>query len=145
MDQEARDKLITDLTAAIDETERIIETIREGGYEAPVWYFTPSCSDSWVEVHQKDRVLGEPVEMAADDGGPPVALVTTGRSEHLHIVRHDPASVLRRTAADRALLAEYEQARAFYDANRSVPAGEVSGLRTALEILARGYGIDPTT
>ena len=52
------------------------------------------------------------------------------------------SSVLSLTAAIRQLLAEYEECRAYYEANPKDPAGEVLGFWTAIEILAQGLGID---
>lgn len=58
-----------------------------------------------------------------------------------HIARHDPARVLREVEAKRLLIANYEEAVAFYDepANRRVSAGEVTGLSTALACAALPY------
>jgi len=59
-----------------------------------------------------------------------------------HLLCHAPSSVLSLTAAIRKLLAEYEECRAYYEANPKDPAGEVLGFWTSIEILAQGLGID---
>lgn len=41
--------------------------------------------------------------------------------------------------AKRRIIDEYEQARAYYDKHKSAPAGEVTGLLTAIKLLARPY------
>lgn len=55
-----------------------------------------------------------------------------------HFGRHEPTAVLARIAAERELLAEYRETVTYYD-NVSAPAGEVTGLETALKIIASGY------
>jgi len=62
-----------------------------------------------------------------------------------HMERHDPTTVLRQVAAHRQLLAKYEEAYEWYDANKHAPAGEVHGLWTAIKFLAEGYGIGVTS
>ena len=59
-----------------------------------------------------------------------------------HIALWDPAAVLARVAADRAILAEYERAAEYHNRpeNRDAPAGEVTGLYTAVQLLAEGLG-----
>jgi hypothetical protein len=52
-----------------------------------------------------------------------------------HIVRHDPAHVLRAVEAGRKLLDVYREAQGFYT-NTNAPAGEMTGLWTALRLLA---------
>jgi len=51
--------------------------------------------------------------------------------------------MLARIQAERSLLAEYRGAVQYYDRNRSAPAGEVTGLETALKIIASGYAARP--
>lgn len=65
-----------------------------------------------------------------------------------HIARHDPARVLaevergrRDIAAKRHILDEYEQAQAYYEQHRAAPAGEVTGLWTAVRALAEAEGL----
>lgn len=53
-----------------------------------------------------------------------------------------PPVTLARIAAERALLAEYRETATYYD-NVSAPAGEVTGLETALKIIASGYAARP--
>lgn len=60
-----------------------------------------------------------------------------------HIIRNDPAHVLRQVAAHRELIATYEQASAYYNAHKDAPAGEVHGLYTAIKLIAKGYGVEP--
>jgi uncharacterized protein DUF6221 len=61
------------------------------------------------------------------------------------IALHDPADAIRRYEAGLKLLDEFEEAKAFYDApgNRSTPAGEVTGLWTAVKLLAESLSIQP--
>lgn len=54
----------------------------------------------------------------------------------------NPDDGRRMVAAHRELIAEYEQARDYYDIHKSAPAGEVYGLYTAIKLVARGYGIE---
>ncbi len=56
-----------------------------------------------------------------------------------HIVRHDPARVLRDVEADRKLIKTYEEAHAYYDQHKAAPAGEVHGLLMALKIRAERF------
>jgi hypothetical protein len=51
--------------------------------------------------------------------------------------------VLRDVASGRKLIAAFEEARAFYDAHTSAPAGELHGLLTALKIYAERYADHP--
>lgn len=60
-----------------------------------------------------------------------------------HIARWDPARVLAEVEAKRSLLAAYDEARAYYSANRSAPAGEVHGLWTAVKFSALPYADQP--
>lgn len=61
----------------------------------------------------------------------------------LHIAQQQPSAVLARIQAERSLLAEYRGAVQYYDRNSSAPAGEVTGLETALKIIASGYAARP--
>jgi Family of unknown function (DUF6221) len=83
-----------------------------------------------------------------DAGDPDWAVADLGpcledASVAAHIVRHDPARVLREVEADRKLLAELEQARKFSDHMFSSPlpegvaSGEVLGerMRAATQVL----------
>jgi len=60
-----------------------------------------------------------------------------------HMARHDPARVLRQIAAHRKLLDFYQEADQWYNANRTAPAGEITGLVRAIEFLAEALGITP--
>lgn len=65
-----------------------------------------------------------------------------------HIALHDPARVLRQVSAHRAILDAYVEAIDFYNRHRSAPAGEVTGLRTAVLLIAAIFkerdGWDPS-
>lgn len=56
-----------------------------------------------------------------------------------HIALHDPASVLLDVQADRKLIAKFDEAVAWYEANPAAPAGEVTGLYTAIKIRAQRF------
>lgn len=99
------------LEAEFGRVEDLVRVISHGGYEAQTWHLEPSRSGRWVQVVSRSRTLGEPLEAAMRDDDQPVALVTNGRNEHLLMVQHDPASVLRRVKADRALLADLRAER----------------------------------
>ena len=98
--------LVAFLEAEFGRAEQLVRVISHGGYEAQTWHLEPSRSGHWVQVVSKSRTLGEPPEAAMRDDDQPVALVTNGRNEHLLMARNDPASVLRRVKADRAILAD---------------------------------------
>lgn len=87
------------ITQQVAEVEDIARLTSGGGYEPDTWHAEPSRSGRWVQIVAHSRTLGEPPE--ADQ---PVALVQSGRREHLLIARHDPAAVLRRCEADRRVL-----------------------------------------
>lgn len=67
------------------------------------------------------------------------------RATAVHIARHDPARVFREVEADRALLRIYAEAMEFYSrpGNVSHPAGEVTGLLTAILGRAAVYSDHP--
>lgn len=64
---------------------------------------------------------------------------------HPMILRHvhtwTPAAVQTLTASIRGIIDEYETAQVYYTTNQWAPAGELTGLRTALDRLAEGLGI----
>jgi len=60
-----------------------------------------------------------------------------------HIARHDPARVLRQVAAHRKLLDVYQEADEWYNAHKIAAAGEITGLFTAIKLLAEALGITP--
>jgi hypothetical protein len=64
--------------------------------------------------------------------------VTLSSAVAIHIADHDPARVLREVAAGRELLRIYEEARDYYRRNVQAPAGELTGLLTAIKLLAAG-------
>lgn len=92
------------LTQQIDEREQLAELISSGGYAPNEWRIEPSRSGRWTQIVAYSRTNIEPPEAAVRDSDQPVALVQTGRNEHLLIVLHDPAAVLRRCEADRRIL-----------------------------------------
>lgn len=79
-----------------------------------------------------DLLLAEFEDMLLDDRAPRLATFAAAFS---------PRWVLRQVAAHRKLIAEYDEARAYYDTHKSAPAGEVHGLYTAIKLVAEGYGI----
>lgn len=95
------------ITQQVDETERLAELISPGGYAPDEWRVEPSRSGRWVQVFAYSRTNIEPSEAAVRDSDQPVALVQTGRNEHLLIAMHDPAAGLRRCTADRKILARH--------------------------------------
>lgn len=92
------------ITEQIDNREQLALLITPGGYEPDEWRTEPSRSNRWQQVVAYSRTLGQPAEAAARESDQPVALVQTGRNEHLLIAMHDPAGVLRRCEADRKIL-----------------------------------------
>lgn len=129
--------LLGKLKAAIDETERQAKATLPGP-----WRVGFGGVETANEIDQPGYIYhGQRV---------PVATVTGTSGNHqdemrtaAYLVRvADPTSVLRMVAAHRKILDAFEEAVTWYDANRSAPAGEVTGLRTALEALAEGYGIE---
>lgn len=60
-----------------------------------------------------------------------------------HICRWSPERALAEVAAKRALLTVYTEAAAWYDANKSAPAGELHGLYIALQHIALPYAGHP--
>lgn len=104
--------LVTAIRAAIEETERIAQAA--GG---TAWVRTTTYPD---QAGVEDAATGEVV--VYDEGFPTVAQAE-------HIVRHDPAAVLRRCAADRKILDLCELLNE-------------PGLYEAVGALAEAYGID---
>jgi hypothetical protein len=101
------DRMVVWLRETLDRAEQIARIIDPGGYAPQTWHVMPSRSRRWAWVYSKSRLLGEPPEAAAREDEQPVAIVRTGRNEHLHIAGQDPDAVLRRIAADRKILAEH--------------------------------------
>lgn len=58
-----------------------------------------------------------------------------------HAVLNDPTAVIRMCQAHRKIVDEFKEAQAYYTANPREPAGEVTGLWSALKALAEGYGL----
>lgn len=92
------------ITQQIDEREQLAQLISPGGYAPDEWRIEPSRSGRWAKIVAYSRTSIEPPEAAAPDSDQPVALVQTGRNEHLLIALNDPAAVLRRCQADRKIL-----------------------------------------
>ncbi len=95
------------ITRQIDEREQLANLISPGGYAPDEWRIEPSRSGRWVQIVTYSRTNIEPPEAAVRDSEQPVALDQTGRNEHLLLVMHDPAAVLRRCEADRRILARH--------------------------------------
>lgn len=96
------------ITQQIDDREQLAELISAGGYAPHEWRVEPSRSGRWTQLVAYSRTTDEPPEAAMRDDNQPVALVQTGRNEHLLMAMHDPAAVLRRCAADLKILAEHK-------------------------------------
>ena len=92
------------ITQQIDEVEQLATLISPGGYAPDEWRTEPSRSGRWEQVVAYSRTNIEPPEDAVRESDQPVALVQSGRNEHLLIAMHDPAAVLRRCEADRRVL-----------------------------------------
>lgn len=95
------------ITQQIDEREQLVNLISPGGYAPDEWRIEPSRSGRWARLVAYSRTNIEPPEAAVREDDQPVALVQTGRNEHLLMAMHDPAGVLRRCAADRKILADH--------------------------------------
>jgi hypothetical protein len=126
------------LTAALDAAQR--------DAEAAAW-----CAEAqaWSVFHGTKHYEHPWVVMDGLDDGVAVVQAESSDSEGVaaHMARHDPASALRRIAADRKTLAEYEKARAEYEADGPAWDHESETGRTrtaALELavrnLAEGWG-----
>lgn len=143
------------LSQRIDEIESVARLISPGGYAPDEWRIEPSRSGRWAQVVAYSRTNIEPPEAAARESDQPVALVQTGRNEHLLIAMHDPAAVLRRCAADRRTLARHRLNPDAYWAEAAMcegcgTEGEMDDPRTEnlndcpeLLDLAHAYGITP--
>jgi hypothetical protein len=95
------------ISQQIDEVEQLATLISPGGYAPDEWRTEPSRSGRWEQVVAYSRTNIEPPEAAVRESDQPVALVQSGRNEHLLIAMHDPAAVLRRCTADRRILARH--------------------------------------
>lgn len=114
--------LTTRLLAAIDETERTARIAQDCG---DAWTTEPSRTGKW-------QILREVEDSMA------IGYIATGRLEIDHIVRHDPAAILRRCAADRKIVAECRSGPILTD-ELATSLGDV-----IVALLAEGYGIgDP--
>jgi hypothetical protein len=143
------------ITQQITEREQLANLISAGGYEPDEWRAEPSRSGRWTQIVAYSRTIGEPPEAATRDDEQAVALVQTGRNEHLLIVLNDPAAVLRRCAADRKILARHnvdpDKADDWIDATSCMGCGTYGEMGHAvtdnlnecpeLLDLAEGYGL----
>ena len=126
--------------------EQTAQLIESGGYEPQTWHTEPSRSGRWVWVYSTSRCLGEPPEAAVREDDQPVAIVRTGRNEHQHIALHDPASVLRRIAAERKLLADLlgephgSDCWALVGSGRPCDCGRDDRVNLRVRLLAEGWG-----
>jgi hypothetical protein len=129
------DDLAGRVLAAIDETLRIVETIREGGCPVPTWTMEPSRSQSWHILREVDDQT-------------PIGFVTDGRWEVRHIVHNDPAATIRRCEADKRTVERHNQV------DHSVPFADYQFdyCATCRELMpcpdmldrAASYGVDVT-
>jgi hypothetical protein len=139
------------ITQQVDEREQLAELISPGGYAPDEWRIEPSRSGRWVEIVAYSRTNIEPPEAASREQA--VALTQTDRNEHLLIAMHDPASVLRRYAADRKILAEHRPMGGGYPSHYACygcgfdggycpePYTEHTNDCPTLLALAEGYGL----
>jgi hypothetical protein len=141
------------ITQQITEREQLADLISAGGYEPDEWRAEPSRSGRWTQIVAYSRTIGEPPEAATRDDEQAVALVQTGRNEHLLIAMHDPAAVLRRCAADRKILEHHTPVGNGYPSHYAcmgcgMDGGDCADWNTehindcpTLLALAEGYGI----
>jgi hypothetical protein len=114
------------LEARLAEEEHDAGLISSGGYQPQVWQLGAGTvgdgdadvelrigDDRYVAVRAVDRVIGGGLVDDEDSGV--VAFVRDGRNEHLHVVRHDPARILREVEAKRRILAMYDRENGFSD------------------------------
>lgn len=120
-----QDDLAGRLLAAIEETERIAHAAGGEAWHRPDPIALPS-----LIVGQDEHIVSYDEEDA----------------ESPHIVRHDPAAVLRRCAADRRIVGAYSEAvTALHDAPlhaRPFVDAHLSALKVVLRELSDGYGLD---
>jgi hypothetical protein len=140
------DDLVARLRDAWDERERQLAEDERVALAAIQEHSDPSGrwalgGDSDDNVRPADPTGNDWVAVGPRDGG-------LGDATAEHIARHDPARVLaeverrrRDIAAKRAIIDEYEQAQAYYEQHRAAPAGEVTGLWTAVRALAEAEGV----
>jgi hypothetical protein len=95
--------------------------------------------DRWTNDHDREFLV-----VADEDAGAP-AFALKSEADGEHIVRHDPARVLRAVRSARRLIAELDKAIEFYarPENRGIPAGEVTGLYQAVKLRAEEYDDRP--
>lgn len=140
--------LVEWLKARLDEDERKANIISPGGYAPTEWRAEPVRSGRWMQLIAYDRTNVEPPgsEQRAEES--PTVLVADCRAEWAHIVRWDPAAVVRLVAGAREILAEHtlvQRERASFVLNEGpIPGcatcwGELYPCRTVL-LLAKAWG-----
>lgn len=102
------------LTARLDEEAAAANLISAGGYQPEVWRLGDGMvgwGDAEVALTIGDdqytavRAVGREIGTADEEDDGVVAFVRTGRAEHHHVVRYDPARVVRDVEAKRRLIA----------------------------------------
>lgn len=78
-----------------------------------------------------------------DTGMPPMGSGGIRESPEYPTVYVNPKRVLADIAAKRAIVEEYVEADAYYRVRADAPAGELTGLRTAVLLLAQPYADHP--
>lgn len=127
------DELIAKLNAALDEDERVALSTHDADEPWSVEPFQPT---------EPGGLPGSTWVVNGPDGENGVAVVQ-GSFRANHIVRHDPARVLRQVAAIRKVLAAYQDESTYLAANLRADGGVAHGLWTAIEAFAEAYGIEP--
>lgn len=115
------DELITRLRAALDTAEHLAKQA----------LILPISEDNWKAEYQDTgwRVVAG----VAPTGHTLIVADRLGEQDAVHIAAWKPSRVLSLVARDRALLDAFEEAERYYSANVTAPAGELYGLRTALD------------
>lgn len=126
------DDLIAKLRAALDEDERIARAATPGPWAVDNETYAETIygeGDNYTTVVAGGRWGGE-------------ASVFDSTEDAIHIARHDPARVLRQTAAIRKLLDEHER---LVEANSSDRAdlAERAALWRVIRLFAEAYRIQP--
>jgi hypothetical protein len=104
-------------------------------------YHTQSDLEAWLRATiEGDKALAEAVEDPAEISMGAEFVDNCGSDEAAeHIRRHDTRDTIARCEAELALLDDFEEAKAYYGKHISAPAGELHGLRSAVERIASGY------
>lgn len=135
--------LTTRLLAAIGETERIaraaIAALEDDEVEAAAWKADNVYGDDSGHPTEFDVWFGY-----IPDDSTIVRFYVQHSDVARHIALHDPASVLRRCAADRKIVEGCQETLlAVADGSEDYDAGVVA--RFVLHTLAEGYGIEAQT